>query len=77
MDYIEILKKLIEIYANQENVKIQIIWILKPQQKEGEKMKIECSVEELKELLNNKKETPVAGTTDVIMWGDLECSNLL
>lgn len=27
-------------------------------------MKIECSVEELKELLNIK-ETPVAGTTDV------------
>lgn len=26
-------------------------------------MKIECTVEELKELLN--KETPVAGTTDV------------
>lgn len=26
-------------------------------------MKIECTVEELKELL--KKETPVAGTTDV------------
>lgn len=28
-------------------------------------MKIECTVEELKELL--KKETPVAGTTDVIV----------
>ena len=31
--------------------------------KEGEKMEIKCTVEELKELLNNK--TPVAGTTDV------------
>lgn len=28
-------------------------------------MKLECTVEELKELL--KKETPVAGTTDVIV----------
>lgn len=30
-------------------------------------MKIECTVEELKELLN--KETPVAGTTDVSNCG--------
>lgn len=31
-------------------------------------MKIECTVEELKELL--KKETPVAGTTDVTIKVD-------
>ena len=31
--------------------------------KEGEKMEIKCTVEEIKELLNNK--TPVAGKTDV------------
>jgi hypothetical protein len=36
---------------------------IKKKTKEGEKMEIKCTVEELKELLNNK--TPVAGTTDV------------
>ena len=33
------------------------------QTKQGGSMKIECTVEELKELI--KKETPVEGTTDV------------
>lgn len=30
-------------------------------------MKIECTPQELKELIESKKETPVAGTTDVIV----------
>ena len=30
-------------------------------------MKIECTPQELKELIENKKETPVSRTTDVIV----------
>lgn len=30
-------------------------------------MEIKCTVQELRELIENKKETPVAGTTDVIV----------
>lgn len=29
-------------------------------------MEIKCTVQELRELIENKKETPVAGTTDVM-----------
>ena len=38
-------------------------------------MKIECTPQELKELIESKKETPVAGTTDVTI--KLDGKNIL